>query len=75
MLIGCEDCDDANGAVAPGLAEDTPQGLDNDCSGGDEACATEAAEPKGCGCTSSSGTPLGAFWGLLGIGLLGWRRR
>jgi hypothetical protein len=34
------DCDDRNGAVHPGAREVCGNGLDDDCSGGDEACAS-----------------------------------
>ncbi len=34
------DCDDSNPAVNPGAAEVCGDGLDNDCVGGDAACAT-----------------------------------
>jgi MYXO-CTERM domain-containing protein len=68
------DCDDADGWVNPGLSE-MCDNIDNNCNGEiDEGCGEEApVEEKGCNC-ATQGNPVGAAW-LLGLVLLGARRR
>ena len=58
------DCDDAEGAAAPDLAEVCGDGIDNDCDGG----------PTGCGLfqTLDSDEALGAALGSTASDLLGW---
>ncbi|MBI5501811.1 MAG: putative metal-binding motif-containing protein [Deltaproteobacteria bacterium] len=57
---GCwgPDCDDAESAANPDAAEICGDGVDNDCAGGDEACAPD--------CTDADGDGFGAGPGCWG---------
>ncbi len=74
--IGCEDCDDLNPARHPGATDFCWDGVDEDCDGADLACDdTPGGKSDGCGCASGAGGVYGAAIGLVGLALLGRRRR
>ena len=68
------DCDDSNGWASPDVPE-VCDGIDNDCNGVvDDPCGLglEEAEPKNCGCQSST---FGGAWWILGASVVFLRRR
>ena len=48
------DCNDSNSDINPGATEICGDGIDNDCSDGDEACSVTATLTSGCSSTSIS---------------------
>ena len=55
---GAVDCDDINNAIHPGASEACGDGIDNDCSGGDQACYIGNGNGNGNG---GSGGPILTF--------------
>ena len=74
------DCDDTDPGVNPAAAEVAGDGIDQDCDGVDEQAPTDDGEDdddgdkSGCSCSTGDAPPSGLV-GLVGLGLVGWRRR